>query len=109
MCGFVGFCDDSKNKKKIIRDMADIIKHRGPESDGYYVYNNILEEIALENGMYSIENSNFTIHTELEMGGLAPTDNYFINEVEYSGTDLLNYLEEKEYDLDGHLYGKHDI
>lgn len=45
--------------------------------------------------MYSIENSNFTIHTELEMGGLAPTDNYFINEVEYSGTDLLNYLEEK--------------
>ena len=75
----------------------------------YHVYNNILEEIALENGMYSIENSNFTIHTELEMGGLAPTDNYFINEVEYSGTDLLNYLEEKEYDLDGHLYGKHEI
>ena len=25
MCGFVGFCDDSKNKKKIIRDMADIM------------------------------------------------------------------------------------
>lgn len=75
----------------------------------YHVYNNILEEITLENGMYSIENSNFTIHTELEMGGLAPTDNYFINEVEYSGTDLLNYLEEKEYDLDGHLYGKHEI
>ena len=41
MCGFVGFCDDSKNKKKIIRDMADIIKHRGPDSDGYYVDNNI--------------------------------------------------------------------
>ena len=61
----------------------------------YHVYNNILEEIALENEMYSIENSNFTIHTELEMGGLAPTDNYFINEVEYSGTDLLNYLEEQ--------------
>ena len=75
----------------------------------YHVYNNILEEIALENEMYSIENSNFTIHTELEMGGLAPTDNYFINEVEYSGTDLLNYLEEKEYDLDGHLHGKHEI
>lgn len=37
MCGFVGFIDKSKNKKKIINDMADIIKHRGPDSDGYYV------------------------------------------------------------------------
>ena len=37
MCGFVGFIDKSKNKKKIIKDMADIIKHRGPDSDGYYV------------------------------------------------------------------------
>ena len=26
-----------KNKKKIIKDMADRIIHRGPDSDGYYV------------------------------------------------------------------------
>ena len=37
MCGFVGFVDKAPNKKKIIKDMADIIKHRGPDSDGYYV------------------------------------------------------------------------
>ena len=37
MCGFVGFVDKVPNKKKIIKDMADIIKHRGPDSDGYYV------------------------------------------------------------------------
>lgn len=37
MCGFVGFVDKEKNKKKIIKDMADIIKHRGPDSDGYYI------------------------------------------------------------------------
>ena len=37
MCGFVGFIDKKKNKKKIIKDMADIIVHRGPDSDGYYV------------------------------------------------------------------------
>ena len=37
MCGFVGFIDKEKNKKKIIKDMADIIKHRGPDSDGYYI------------------------------------------------------------------------
>ena len=39
MCGFVGFVDKAKNKKKIIKDMADIIVHRGPDSDGYYVGN----------------------------------------------------------------------
>ncbi len=39
MCGFVGFVDKANNKKKIIKDMADIIKHRGPDSDGYYVGN----------------------------------------------------------------------
>ena len=43
MCGFVGFVDKSKNKKKIIKNMADIIKHRGPDSDGYYVS----DEVAL--------------------------------------------------------------
>ena len=37
MCGFVGFVDKAKNKKKIVKEMADIIKHRGPDSDGYYV------------------------------------------------------------------------
>ena len=37
MCGFVGFIDKKKSKKKIIKDMADIITHRGPDSDGYYV------------------------------------------------------------------------
>ena len=36
MCGFVGFIDKKDDKKKIIKDMADIIKHRGPDSDGYY-------------------------------------------------------------------------
>ena len=37
MCGFVGIVDKANNKKKIIKDMADIIKHRGPDSYGYYV------------------------------------------------------------------------
>ena len=40
MCGFVGFIDKIKNKRKIIKNMADIIKHRGPDSSGYYVDNN---------------------------------------------------------------------
>lgn len=43
MCGIVGFIDKSKNKTKIIKDMADLIIHRGPDSDGYFVN----EDIAL--------------------------------------------------------------
>lgn len=43
MCGFCGFSDKTKKneKKKIIKDMADRIIHRGPDSDGYYVDDNI--------------------------------------------------------------------
>ena len=37
MCGFVGFIDKQKNKKKIIKDMNDMIIHRGPDSEGYYI------------------------------------------------------------------------
>ena len=39
MCGFCAFYDKTKidKKKIIIKNMADRIKHRGPDSDGYYV------------------------------------------------------------------------
>lgn len=43
MCGIVGFIDKSKNKKKIIEKMADLIEHRGPDSSGYYTD----DEVAL--------------------------------------------------------------
>ena len=62
MCGFVGFVDKAPNKKKIIKDMADIIKHRGPDSDGYYVDDDCalgfrrLSIIDLEGGSQPIYN-----------------------------------------------------
>lgn len=62
MCGFVGFISKDNNKKKIIKDMADIIVHRGPDSDGYYVDNNIalgfrrLSIIDLDGGSQPIYN-----------------------------------------------------
>ena len=62
MCGFVGFIDKEKNKKKIIKDMADIIIHRGPDSDGYYVDDNCalgfrrLSIIDLDGGTQPIYN-----------------------------------------------------
>ena len=62
MCGFVGFVSKDNNKKKIIKDMADIIVHRGPDSDGYYVNDNValgfrrLSIIDLDGGSQPIFN-----------------------------------------------------
>lgn len=41
MCGFVGFISKQKDKDKIIKEMNDTIVHRGPDSEGYYVDDNI--------------------------------------------------------------------
>ena len=43
MCGIVGFVDkkNTKEKKEIIKKMADRIKHRGPDDEGFYVDKNI--------------------------------------------------------------------
>ena len=37
MCGITGFVSKEKNKKQIIKKMADRIAHRGPDDEGYYV------------------------------------------------------------------------
>lgn len=66
MCGIVGFADRSKNKKKTIQDMADLIKHRGPDSDGYYTDDYValgfrrLSIIDLEGGTQPIYNEDKT-------------------------------------------------
>ena len=66
MCGIVGFADKSKNKKKTIKAMADLIKHRGPDSDGYYTDNYValgfrrLSIIDLEGGTQPIYNEDKT-------------------------------------------------
>jgi len=68
MCGFVGFIDNQKKekKKKIIKNMADKIIHRGPDSDGYYYDDNIalgfrrLSIIDLEGGHQPIYNEDNT-------------------------------------------------
>lgn len=44
MCGFVGFTTDdydNATNRAIVQDMADRIKHRGPDDDGYYVTDGI--------------------------------------------------------------------
>lgn len=43
MCGIVGFVDNkkSKEKKEIIKKMADRIAHRGPDQEGFYTDDNV--------------------------------------------------------------------
>lgn len=64
MCGFVGFVDKYKKKEKdkIVKDMADMIIHRGPDSEGYYTSDKIalgfrrLSIIDLKGGSQPIYN-----------------------------------------------------
>ena len=41
MCGFVGFTGEVNNSEKVLEEMMNSIVHRGPDSDGKYVENNI--------------------------------------------------------------------
>ena len=34
MCGICGFVGEDKNKKEILKEMANRIIHRGPDSEG---------------------------------------------------------------------------
>ena len=67
MCGFTGFVDKIDNKEKIINDMADIIKHRGPDSCGYYTDSDValgfrrLSIIDLNNGSQPIYNEDSSL------------------------------------------------
>lgn len=50
MCGIVGFTNNADNADKIIGDMMDRIRHRGPDAEGKYVD----EDIALGHRRLSI-------------------------------------------------------
>ncbi len=62
MCGITGFVSKEKNKKKIIKEMASSIQHRGPDEEGYYVDSDIalghrrLSIIDLSSGKQPMEN-----------------------------------------------------
>ena len=68
MCGFAGFFRNGWNgdREAVIRDMADRIRHRGPDQDDYYVDDTIamgfrrLSIIDLEGGSQPIRNEDGT-------------------------------------------------
>ena len=41
MCGITGFVNNEDGKEKIIKKMAEKLKHRGPDGEGYYIDENI--------------------------------------------------------------------
>lgn len=83
MCGIVGFYSEEKNKEDIIKKMADRIKHRGPDGEGYYTD----DKIALGHRRLSI--------IDLAGGGqpMYTEDRKLV--VVFNG-EIYNYLELKE-------------
>ena len=69
MCGLVGYIDkkSKKTKKETIKKMADVIIHRGPDGEGYFVDDNIamgfrrLSIIDLKGGNQPLYNEDNTL------------------------------------------------
>ncbi len=67
MCGFVGFSGRLENKKQILNKMMERIIHRGPDSEGEFISENIalgfrrLSIIDLEGGSQPIYNEDKSI------------------------------------------------
>ena len=83
MCGIVGFYSEEKNKESIIKNMAERIKHRGPDGEGYYIG----DKIALGHRRLSIidiDGGSQPMYTE---------DKKYV--VVFNG-EIYNYLELKE-------------
>lgn len=92
MCGFVGYINKEKNKQDNIKKMADLIAHRGPDSEGYYCD----KDIALGFRRLSIIDLN---------GGSQPIYNQDKSKVIVFNGEIYNYqelrkeLEEKGYNF----------
>jgi len=71
MCGITGVTYFSKEKKiapELLKSMADVIYHRGPDDEGYYIQQNVglafrrLSIIDLSTGHQPLSNHDDTIH-----------------------------------------------
>ena len=67
MCGICGFTGNIENREAVLRNMTEVITHRGPDSDGFFVDENInmgfrrLSIIDLETGHQPIYNEDKTL------------------------------------------------
>lgn len=92
MCGFVGFSGKLENKKEILNRMMGRIIHRGPDSEGEF----ISDEVALGFRRLSI--------IDLE-GGAQPIYNEDENLVIVYNGEVYNFMElRRELSADGHIF-----
>ena len=92
MCGITGFINKEKNKKSIIEKMSKRISHRGPDSEGFYID----DDIALAHRRLSI--------IDLE-GGIQPLYNEDKSKVIIFNGEIYNYIElTKQLKDDGHKF-----
>jgi asparagine synthase (glutamine-hydrolysing) len=67
MCGITGFVSDTSSKEKIISKMNQLIHHRGPDEEGYFIDESVamankrLSIIDLSSGKQPIEFNEFLI------------------------------------------------
>ena len=98
MCGFVGFASAKHNAeeaKKAIKQMADLIAHRGPDGEGFYVD----EQVALGHRRLSI--------IDLE-GGSQPMFNEDGSIVIVFNGEIYNFMELRaQLEAAGHTFATH--
>ena len=67
ICGIYNFNSDQPVNKEFLQRMTSVLRHRGPDDEGFYIRNNIgigvrrLEVIDLETGHQPIHNEDKTI------------------------------------------------
>ena len=93
MCGIVGFTNNIQNPDKVIGDMMDRIKHRGPDAEGKYIDGSI----ALGHRRLSI--------IDTGAGGNQPIFNEDGNIVIVFNGEIYNYREiREELRAEGHVF-----
>lgn len=92
MCGIVGIVGEQKNKKELIKKMADRISHRGPDAENYFVD----KQVALGHRRLSIIDLEF---------GIQPMFNENKSLVIVFNGEIYNYKElQEELKKEGHKF-----
>ncbi len=99
MCGISGFADFNKRTvKETLEKMNRILSHRGPDGEGYGIYNNDTAAIGLGHRRLSI--------IDLTEGGSQP-QTYQSLHITFNG-EIYNYAEiKKQLEQKGHQFHSH--
>jgi asparagine synthase (glutamine-hydrolysing) len=99
MCGISGFVDfNKKTERAVLEKMNRMLNHRGPDGEGYGIYNNDIAVIGLGHRRLSI--------IDLTEGGSQPQTLGSLH-ITFNG-EIYNYAEiKKELEQKGHQFHSH--